>query len=201
MSIKEETQPESGAANEPFENILNDNYLQPNINSWYLGETVPTLGQVRGKIVLLRRFGAANLKGIDATAWPDNNALFTITGPATIRGQDHYALGRFLGEAIDHHNANAKWNDIVSFYQGIASTGPEVLNISFTSAIAGGSTVDELPNIPIISGHINPMLNTYFQQNPSGRFGISAIDFIDDFDLPLAIVNTNFPGAPVSKAN
>lgn len=53
---------------------------------WYLGDTIPRLGDVRGSIVLLRRFASESVLGIDLSMWPDNatfeldrrGALFAI---------------------------------------------------------------------------------------------------------------------------
>ena len=47
---------------------------------WHAGGTLPALGDLRGAIVLLRRFRSSRPLGIDLTAWPDN-ATFTIDHP------------------------------------------------------------------------------------------------------------------------
>ena len=65
---------------------------------WYAGARVPTLGEVRGKIVLIRRFwldeGLAPEHGeggfgIDASRWPDN-ALGELTPDGRLCVQDFY---------------------------------------------------------------------------------------------------------------
>jgi hypothetical protein len=64
-SMKEEIAP-SGSTN-TFEQTFGS-YVAQYPERWYLGPSIPTLDQVRGKIVLLRRFGATTLPtGIDAT--------------------------------------------------------------------------------------------------------------------------------------
>jgi 1-phosphatidylinositol phosphodiesterase len=58
-------------------------YLDLSRDRWYTGAAVPMLGDVRGKLVLLRRFdAAASPLGIDASPslWLDN-ASFAITHP------------------------------------------------------------------------------------------------------------------------
>src|SRR5439155_23215825 len=80
MSVKEEYDPSNNTRT--FEQTF-DAYTAKNPTHWYLGDAVPTLGSVRGKIVLLRRFSAASTpKGIDATNWADNTT-FTINNAAS----------------------------------------------------------------------------------------------------------------------
>ncbi|AJP59556.2 phosphatidylinositol diacylglycerol-lyase [Pandoraea vervacti] len=71
---------------------------------WYLGDTIPMLGDVRGRIVVLRRFArshtASEALGIDLTAWPDN-ATFDIDAPgASFTIQDEYRVP--IERAIDY---------------------------------------------------------------------------------------------------
>lgn len=68
---------------------------------WFTDNRLPTLGECRGKVVLIRRFaiddslkGENNGKGyaIDAESWPDNCADGTCTS-GEIRVQDFYEVG------------------------------------------------------------------------------------------------------------
>src|SRR5690349_13091859 len=68
MSIKEESTAEGTTRS--FEATF-DAYAQQAPDRWYLGAAVPALGDVRGKIVLLRRFTATAALGIDASMWAD----------------------------------------------------------------------------------------------------------------------------------
>ena len=65
---------------------------------WWLGEDLPTLGDVRGKIVLLRRFNSSQSLGIDATNW----------------GHDGFFQGRklFGQDRFELPNAALKWKII-----------------------------------------------------------------------------------------
>jgi len=83
MSVKEEYDPAGNK--KTFEEVFEEYVASdPNPNLWYLGNTIPTLSsQVRGRIVLLRRFyiapgSDATKRGIDLTAWVDNK---TFTWP------------------------------------------------------------------------------------------------------------------------
>ncbi|MDE1004885.1 MAG: phosphatidylinositol-specific phospholipase C [Paraburkholderia fungorum] len=59
---------------------------------WYLGDTIPRLGEVRGSIVLLRRFASEFALGIDLSMWPDN-ATFELDRPgAAFAIQDEFRV-------------------------------------------------------------------------------------------------------------
>lgn len=63
---------------------------------WYLGDTIPCLGDVRGSIVLWRRFAYAPTAiarmGIDLTAWPDNATFDIERAGASFAIQDEYRV-------------------------------------------------------------------------------------------------------------
>ncbi|KAG8170228.1 hypothetical protein KVR01_000973 [Diaporthe batatas] len=74
---------------------------------WFTEPRIPTLGEARGKIVLVRRFNndpALQAQhdgrgwGIDASAWPDNCADGTVAS-GLVRVQDFYEVGK--SAAID----------------------------------------------------------------------------------------------------
>ena len=68
------------STDEHFARILQDHYIGPNASKWHTDPTVPYLGSVRGKCVLVRRYKTAPTSpstyssgwGLDATAWPYN---------------------------------------------------------------------------------------------------------------------------------
>ncbi|KZZ91354.1 PLC-like phosphodiesterase, TIM beta/alpha-barrel domain protein [Ascosphaera apis ARSEF 7405] len=79
--------------------VLYEHYANNN-DLWYTKPTIPTLGEARGKIVLLRRFNIADhLKkewngegwGIDATGWADNTP-HALCKSGTICIQDFYEI-------------------------------------------------------------------------------------------------------------
>ncbi|KAF1930671.1 1-phosphatidylinositol phosphodiesterase precursor [Didymella exigua CBS 183.55] len=79
------------ATDEYFARILQDHYIGPNASKWHTAPTIPYLGAVRGKCILVRRYttGAeppsmyASGSGLDATAWPYNctSAVFPSSSP------------------------------------------------------------------------------------------------------------------------
>ncbi|KAK0669371.1 PLC-like phosphodiesterase [Cercophora samala] len=63
---------------------------------WYTKGRIPSLGEVRGKVVLVRRFHSElgeDEGGIDGSVWPDNVAD-GVCGSGRIRIQDFYEVGR-----------------------------------------------------------------------------------------------------------
>ncbi|KAK8156330.1 phosphatidylinositol phospholipase C [Phyllosticta citrichinensis] len=78
--------------------IVHDHYANPEKNkNWYTEPRVPSLGEVRGKIVLVRRFGLDERVradheggwGLDAENWADNTADDTH---GAVRVQDFYEV-------------------------------------------------------------------------------------------------------------
>lgn len=177
MSVKEEY--DATGNNRTFEQTF-DTYVQQYSAYWSLGATVPTLGQVRGKIVLLRRFGATTTpKGIDATSW-GNNTTFTINnGSASLKIQDQYVVP----------DNTVKWNNITALLTEAKAQTSNVLYINFTSGYR--SLIFSIPSIPTVSNVINPNITSYFTTNTQGRFGIIPMDFASA-DRTSLIVNTNF---------
>lgn len=87
------------ATDEQLSRILRDHYAKPG-NNWYTEPRVPTLGEVRGKIVLIRRFNLEDrLKkahngrgwGIDAAGWADNTP-HAVCPSGNICIQDFYEV-------------------------------------------------------------------------------------------------------------
>lgn len=177
MSVKEEY--DASNTTRSFEATF-EAYTQTNPGKWYLKNTIPTLSQARGKIVLLRRFSAGNLpKGIPATNWADNTTFWINNTLSQLRIQDYYNVS----------SASAKWNAILPILDEAAAGNPAVLYINFTSGYKAG--LFGIPSITTISNTINPQILSYFSSFPKGRFGSILMDFADTQKATL-IYNTNF---------
>lgn len=177
MHIKEEHT--ASGNNRTFEATL-ESYLAENPGLWYLGESIPALSSVRGKIVLVRRFAASNLpKGIDVTAWGDNTTFEINTSAANLKIQDQYVVP----------DNNGKWNVINALLSEAKTGSASRLYINYSSGYKSG--IFGIPNINTVANNINPRLTTFFTNNTSGRYGIIAMDFADASKASL-IVQTNF---------
>lgn len=185
LSIKEEGAPAEGAL--AFEEIINK-FIKSNPNRWYVGKTVPTLGvnttvsnpwlevgetNVRGRIVLLRRYSdPASGYGIDAP-FPDNNS--GQAGPY-VWVQDHY-----------HTGTAAKWVAIAEAFQR-ASSPSTVINLNYTSGYSGVL----LPNPYGYSLKINPKVYGRLSGS-SVPAGVVVMDFMTP-QLAKIIYSINFGG-------
>jgi 1-phosphatidylinositol phosphodiesterase len=76
------------ATDEHLARLLDEHYIKPHAEKWYTDTALPYLSEVRGKLVLVRRFhipspspSPSSPMGLDATAWPHNtpHALFPPT--------------------------------------------------------------------------------------------------------------------------
>ncbi len=181
MAIKEEHTP---AGNNRSYEATFDSYVAQNRSLWYFGENIPTLDQARGKIVLIRRFGASNLpKGIDATIWDASNATgnttFEINNNAHVKIQDFYKV----------QNNDTKWNTFTSLINETKTGNTNRLDINYTSGYKSG--IFSIPNITTVSNNINPRVSSFFNANTKGKFGIIVMDFAEANRNNL-IVRTNF---------
>lgn len=165
-SVMEETEPLRGTR--AFEAIFAD-YVAEAPERWNLSASPPTLGEARGKVVLLRRFAAqAAPLGIDATAWPDNSrVIFSIENAASVRVQDAYRVS-FNDE---------KWMSITDMIAEARTGSRSSLYLNYTS---GYQTIDGLSNIPSVSNDINGRLDALLAQpaNLHARLGVLVMDHI-----------------------
>lgn len=156
MSVKEESVAEG--ATRSFEATF-ASYVEP--QRWYLGTTLPTLEQARGKIVLVRRFAAEAQLGIDASAWPDNT---TFSNDASqLRVQDAYVVDA---------TAN-KWAAIASLLDE-ARGDVDTLFLNYTS---GYLKPGALPDILGVANAINPQLDAYLGDHVDDHLGVVVMDF------------------------
>jgi 1-phosphatidylinositol phosphodiesterase len=148
-------------------------YLRFERNRWFLEAIIPRLSEVRGKIVLLRRFSAVELPlGIAATDWQDNSTFWI---QPSIRVQDKYIVPR----------VNQKWDIVQLFCAETAAGHKGVLYINFTS----GYRPDVFPDIRTVSNYINPRLERLLA-SPS-RFGILVMDFVSAARCAALIIGGN----------
>ena len=144
-----------------------------------------TLGDVRGKIVLLRRFQGDRDIGFDVTYWLDNattrssedeNGNFRVTVPPIYDIEDHY------------NDPDDKYSLVVTHIEKSRSGNLHDLYITFSSAVnlqASGYAVT-----------INPRLNDYLAASSEGRVGIVVMDY---FEEPRELVSNVIKMNSISK--
>jgi 1-phosphatidylinositol phosphodiesterase len=178
VSVMEETAPLNPTRS--FEATFVD-YVSRAPERWWLDARLPTLGEARGKLVLLRRFvaSAASL-GIDATAWPDNSrVIFSIDNAASVRIQDAYLVT---------DNAE-KWASIAAMLAESRAGDPDTLYLNYTS---GYQMIDGLSNILSVSDDINPRLDAFLADpaNREARLGVLVMDHVIPSRVQ-AVLSTN----------
>ena len=143
---------------------------------WALGTRVPTLGSVRGKIQLLRRYPAGSTApvGINLTDWPDNAGyeLKRNSDGVSYAVQDHWQCCASAGGKNDKRNEIQALFDNAVLSERIA---PALLFFNFTSA----------NRVPLLNPRgnaefFNPFSLALLVQTPlRSRGGIFAMDFIE----------------------
>ena len=180
---------DDGDAGKAFYSAFYDLYIRNSRSLWYIKNAIPTLGQVRGKIVLLRQTSidetrfSNNTSGIDFSHCPyiggrDRNdfrrgEITKLSGKkyASVYVQDTYKL-----------EGSRKLEEVRSFLG--KKLNPSEFNICFTSCT--GMLVLPETNARIIN---KALLEDGFEK---GRYyGIIAADFITE-ELSAAIYKSNF---------
>ena len=164
-SVKEEATPAQNTRS--FEATF-EAYVAEAPERWTLAPSPPRLGDVRGTLVLLRRFDATMLPlGVDATQWPDN-ATFTISdADAHLQIEDEYVVT----------DNDLKWTAITNMLAQAALGDPATWTLTYTSGI---QVIMELPNITLVSDDINPRLDAFLADpaNAHAHLGTVAMDFV-----------------------
>jgi hypothetical protein len=120
-----------------------------------------TLGEVRGKIILLRRFEGGQDVGFDLTYWPENMRFRSATSPV-YAVEDHWW----------NPGEDDKYNFIITHIEEARRRDPRDLYITFSSAVNG--------KFRGYSKTINPRLNDYLAGSSQGRVGIIAMDYFEE---------------------
>ncbi|MBV9264572.1 MAG: phosphatidylinositol-specific phospholipase C domain-containing protein [Acidobacteriaceae bacterium] len=178
MQIKPEYTPANNKLT--FQQVFN-NYVQGFENYFYTDDTIPTLGDVRGKIVLVRRFsvdpGTSEHFGLNPSPWPDNPAdpfsctyLGSDNNQVTIEIQDHYLLGP----------SDGKFSKVQALIDQASTDSGSTFYVNFSSATAPASPPD------FIAEGVNPLLYDYLAKTFANRLGVLNMDYPTRF-LPINV--------------
>lgn len=142
---------------------------------WYTENAIPTLGEVRGKIVLFRRYGDSAIGINCADGWADNTE-FSLNNGVPMQVQDYYSLDNAA-------NIDVKWQKISALCE--TATESDNFCLNFTSGYTG------MVNITEVSDQINPRLMEYMS-GKKGAYGTFVSDFITP-ELTKILIAANFP--------
>lgn len=157
---------------------------------WYVGEALPSLGSVRGKIILVRRFATSGrVRGINADDGWTYNVPSTIDVGAHLRVQDWNQLPDLEPATVD-----AKWQLVRQLVgeavaEGIAETP---LQLNHTSG--HDLNIFGIPRgIIALAADLNPRLRLQFHVEPKVHAGTILVDFVTP-ELARTIYLSSIPG-------
>lgn len=179
MCVKEEHTPAENTRS--FEDTMNW-YIQGNEQYFYLETGNPTLKEMRGKIVLVRRFSSYISPFGNEIHFRDN-AIFDSYDTIHARVQDVYVVGTLFDRP-------AKWSRFSQILNEARDSGSEtdILYLDFgsgTSAFCYPYSVCEF---------VNPRCGNYLASNPNAHCGILLLDYINAHynDIPYQIIQRNY---------
>ena len=167
-----------------YEDVFN-RYQQMYPNFWYLGDAIPTLDEVRGKIVLLRRFATVHPpKGLDITGWDNyDNQIFNVQQSSTVPRQTTYTWhvqGKYHLDSIGDIEPHC--TTVTNFLATAATATDDDWYINGAAGSGGALPINVALGLPGTSiganAHIAATLNNY-APDPFVRFGTVEMDFPD----------------------
>ncbi|KAK8847097.1 hypothetical protein M9Y10_019677 [Tritrichomonas musculus] len=164
MQIKEEY--EAVENTRSFEETMKT-YINSLEQFYFLDEISPTLDQVRGKIVILRRF-SSTINPMGNYLQFQDNTIFTSTTTITARIQDCYNVPTLF----DRGN---KWNHVLSLLnEALINTDNNKLFVNFGS----GSSAFCYPWS--VCDYITPLIGNYLEHaQPNAFVGVIMFDYIN----------------------
>jgi chitinase len=162
-----------------------DNYVNAYPNLFYLSDDIPNLGDVRGKIVILRRFPANDTHhGILRNYWPDNTSFSDSYKASNNENVSLYVQDAYNVPAI--WDIGGKYSFIWDTLSKAAADSTETLFLNYTSGSSGIGLV--YPNYIAQQVHLKLWndLGTYGPQWPN-RLGVIVMDFPDDLLMERVI--------------
>ena len=179
MQIKEEYKATNNTRT--FSETL-QSYIDDYEEYFYLREKSPTLDQVRGKIVILRRFDPVYSPQGNYLKFQDN-AIFTSSTTITARIQDCYVVTTLF-------DRSTKWDHVYQILnESVQNKDEDKLFVNF------GSGTSPLCFPYAVADYITPKIGYYLEVTmPNAFVGVIMFDFIDSYynNLIEILVKRNF---------
>jgi 1-phosphatidylinositol phosphodiesterase len=178
---------------------------------WITSRTTVTLGEARGKCVLLRRYHpdpeleVQDRIGIDLSGWLNNNPDFTLNTPdgvvVTLQDKWQYSDIVPLADLII-----SKFGFVSNMLQKAAAGSPDEWFLNFSSAVGDPVAKGEIAESHWIAvgAHsdvigkfvpgMNPTIRRKFEWGINSRYGVIAMDYPElpkDSDLISWLIGTN----------
>lgn len=186
ISIKED----DGNAGEAFFDCFYNVYIEPYAEMWFTENRLPTLGECRGKAVLLRRCCAGGRFsdilntgcGVDLSGWRDQgNRKSSLPEACVINKQGDAPLQQLVIQDRYKHRTKGKWRDAA--VPSLKSAVPDK-NKAFLHCLNTAGGLSPLTS----SNYINKQFCDFAKH--SDVTGWFLIDFVDE-KIVKAIINKN----------
>jgi 1-phosphatidylinositol phosphodiesterase len=153
--------------------------------TFHTGSDFPRLEDVRGKVVLVRRFaGGTSGVGAEPARWPENSTVTLESEAGTLTVEDHWDLGHSLTPYDD------KWSAVAAnLHAAAAAAASSGWFLTFTSAVHDVLCPRSLASLhlPVLpSDGVNDRVLAYLEAHPGHRrLGTLAMDFPERPDARL----------------
>lgn len=163
-----------------FQDIFECVY-QNDPNVWCMNNDIPTLDQVRGKMVLFNRFKNSYPRGINVKSWHSNEAYVDTSSLVHKAIQDLYEME--LDKSLGSDTLDIKYNAIKAFQEGYCYDRSR-FNLNFTTAAR--------PYTPeAFSRNLNPRVFDLLVDQQAKWNAIIPMDFIEDAEKAVTRTITN----------
>lgn len=191
MFVKEDYT--GGGNTRSFEQTFRERYLTQSYRSlFYLADKLPTLEQVRGKIVLIRRFsisGGSESLGI-STSWQDNTT-FTSDLYVKMVIQDKYSISGYSEIGKKWNIANSAFNATISG----SKAEPQTMYINFLSAsgtfLTPYSIAEGTGSNKGMNSYMREMLTT-LDKSQKPCIGTVMMDYVVNTTITSQIIQLNY---------
>ncbi|WP_415325442.1 phosphatidylinositol-specific phospholipase C [Chryseobacterium sp. MMS23-Vi53] len=193
MSVKNESDPKSESKQEKFYDdfkiTISNNYP----SFFYRENKIPTLDQVRGKIVFVKRFATGSVDSIEdglnlLNQWPDDSAgNFENDGIKYYVQDAYYSWGKEREDKFIQHVKPT----LIEAAKG--EKDRLYFNFSSGTGFSGGIIPDTTRPIDLAKV-VNPLFLNYIKENPKGRYGIIPMDYPEQpngGELINKLINSN----------
>lgn len=171
---------------ESFDNMYNA-YLKPNKSKWYLGERSPLLGEVRGKLVFVRRCEKDEEKeyplgtGIDFSSWVEQDEVTPEALELSTGGENDL---HFIIQDRFNYKPEPRWEECIKPFLDSMKPFDGTYVVNYLST-AGG-----LKGPYANSQYINPQFMDY-ELDSKCYYGMIYMDFPTE-EIVEKVVKTNY---------
>lgn len=160
MSVKEDI---SISLNKKKFSSLVEKYISENSDMWYTENRIPTLDEVRGKIVLFNRYDESAF-GLATSEWEDNCSFKNYQQSFTLNVQDYFHIKK----------VEDKWEQAESLFNECLNceNKSENLFVNFMSGYKG-----LIPNIPFVAEGMIARFKSFMRESGKGGYGIVLFDY------------------------